>query len=382
MSSPRFRKHILLGLLCLSALVLTACGSQAATDMEEERPPLVTAAETKKGTLAETVHLTGNLSGSSEASVSYRGQIPLLVEEVLVEIGEEVKQGQVLVRLNTRDLHDQLQQAQAALDLQRASLNDARLSFESAQRNVERMQMLYAEGAISAQDWEQARDQYERARINLEQIVPAQIRQAEANLASVQNQLSQAQITAPIDGKVAERTVSIGQLVSPGSPLLRLVNIHEVFLEGGLPAAQAARVQIGQMAEIKGEGSEPLAGKVAAVSPAADSSGLFRVKVQLVDLPQQLQTGTYAEADIVVATHEDVLLIPRDALLSGSGESRKVFVHEEGKVKEVTIQIGLESGDLVEVRQGLMEGQQVVVDGKSFLSDGMAVEVVAREEEQ
>lgn len=365
------------------ALLLSACGSSANTATEEERPPVVRAAEVKQTTLTETVPLTGTLTGDAQASISYRGQMPLLVEAVLVEMGDTVEAGQVLVRLDARDIQTQVQQAEAALALHRSQLADAQIALEHARSEFERMDQLYREGAIAARDWEQAKVQVDRASVSAQQTLPAQIAQAEAALASARNQLSQAVITAPISGKVASIHVEEGQLAAPGSPVLDIVNLDEVFVTGSLPASQIARLEVGQPARVTlDNGAIEVEGRVAAISPAADTSGLFPVKVQLLNVQQAPRPGTYGKADIEVARHEQSIIIPRDALLAGTGKTRTVYVVEDNVAKEVTIEIGIEAGDEVQVLSGLTAGQFVVLDGKSYLADGMTVELVSEEEGQ
>lgn len=340
------RNHLAL-LLVLIAAVAAGCGqgrSEAAGAEAQAIPVQVRPAA--KAAIEEAISLPGRIVANQEAVLT--AKVPGRVSRVAVSLGEAVRRGQVLVGLEAADLAAQADQA--------------RVAFDNAQANYERMKLLYDEGAISRQQWEQA---------------ALQKAQAATALDLARSALANAAIVAPFDGYVTSLAAKVGETASPGLPLVTVMDTSRLYLEGGVADTHAARVRPGQAVRVEVEALPGVRfeGRVEAVSPAADAQRrTFPVRIALPEPPPGLRAGMFARAVLALDRREAAVTVPVDAVL-GQGAERRVYVVEGGVARERVIQTGLTDGVDVEVTRGLAAGEQVVVVGQQYLKDGARVRV-------
>lgn len=329
------------------------CGRRsAATAPAPEQAVPVAVVTAARGPIEEAVTIPGRVVARAEATLS--AKIPGRVSAVLVSLGDRVRRGQVLVRLDGADLAAQVEQARAA--------------WEAARNSRERMRLLYAEGAISRQQWEQAE---------------LQATQAAAALDAARAALANASITAPMDGWVTSVSAEVGQIAGPGVPLVTVADTSRLEMEASLTDTQAARIAPGQEVRVEAEAVPGVSvrGSVEAVAPAGDPQRRsFPVRMALLDPPPGLKAGMFARAVVTLERRDDALLIPVAAAL-GQGAKRYVFVVEDGKARLRTIVPGISDGVNLEVKSGLRAGERVVVSGQHYLRDGAPVRVNAAEAE-
>ena len=266
--------------------------------------------------------------------------------------GQPVKAGTVLVQLDDSVPKAQLQQAQANLAL--------------AQSQYQRSQELTRQGFIS----QQARDEAFN-----------QLKVQQAAVALAQAQLDKTRITAPFDGVMGLRQVSLGDYVSPGAELVAIESIDPLQVDFRVPEAYVGQLKSGMSFKIEFDALPGTArtGTVAAISPRVDVAGR---SVQLrADVPNQdrvLRAGMFARVQMQLSD-QPVLVIPETALVS-SGADRYVFVHRNGVVRQVMVQIGQRLSGKVEVAGDLKAGDQVVTAGLQKVADGTPVRVLASAE--
>ncbi|MBC7104414.1 MAG: efflux RND transporter periplasmic adaptor subunit [Firmicutes bacterium] len=356
-----------------------------------------------KGRLERGSIVSGKVAGAVEVNL-----VPKMagkVAHVAVDVGSRVQAGQVVVQLEANELAAAVAQAEAALaaaqsareqaqaELARAqaALEQARTSFTLAQANLQRGEFLLQQGAISQADFEtkfqtpyvnaeaglrQAEAAYEAAKERAGGGTAAQVAQAEAALRLARANYANSMVTSPISGVVTARYVDPGEAASPAGPVITVVQMDPVVVEVGVGETLVNRLQVGQEAAVRitAARSEPYTGRVKTVSPGADPrTKTYQVKVEIPNPDGTIKPGMFAEVDFG-GQAEEVLLVPRDAVVTRDGKT-VVFTVVDGKAVAREVEVGESDGRNVAVKAGLSEGEQIVVSGQDRLSDGTPVTV-------
>jgi RND family efflux transporter MFP subunit len=362
-------------MLCLRALptlvaagLLAGCGGSSPETAGPAPSLVVTTASPLTQAMERTITVSGSVAAWQEMflGVELTG---IRVAEVLVEVGDSVRAGQPLLRLDTRTLEVQARQADA-------SVAEARASLELARANAERGATLVKEGLISSSNADELRATLSSAE--------ARLATAEADLEAARLRLGFATLRAPDDGVISARSVQPGQIVSSGTDLLRLIRQGRLEWRAELTESDLTRVKIGTPIELASPSGERITGQVRAISPAVDPE--TRTGILYADLPApgNLRAGMFAQGQILLgATTASVL--PREAVIFRDGFPY-VFVARASapggdgatfNVEQRRITIGGQRGDFTEVQAGLKADERVVVRGAGFLSDGDLVREVA-----
>ena len=340
-----------LAIAALSTLLMLAGCSRgdAEAKSDEDKGPEAIPVEVEKVSrraIAASYGNTATLEPRAEAQVVAKTSGVAL--EVLVEEGQSVRAGQVLVRL----------------DPDRARLQAAQSSVQARklEANFRRAQQLEAQQMVSANDLDQIRYDLENAR-------------AVNRLANLE--LSYSNVVAPISGVIASRDIKPGNFVQINSPIFRIVDTERLEATLNVPEREIAKLRPGQTVELTVDAlpGRRFTGTVDRVSPVVDTgSGTFRV-VAAFEGEGELQAGMFSRLAIRYDQREDALVVPRRALLEDGGEPA-VYAIREGKASRVPLELGYSDGGWVEVRKGLGEGDAVVVAGKAALREGTAVQVL------
>jgi RND family efflux transporter MFP subunit len=288
------------------------------------------------------------------------------IARIYVNEGDRVRAGQLLAELDTRAIRLQLEQAEAALAGAKANLEDAR-------KNVERMERLFQEKAVSEQ-------QYEKARLVLE-AAQAQKDQAEAAVNLARPNLDVSLMEAPFDGVIASKNAEEGDVINPmmggmsaTSGVLSLVNYSRVKVKFDVAPEDIQKISRGQRIYLKGYDlpEQRFEGEISVVNAAADlQTKKFRVEALINNPDLQLKPGMFGQVIIEVKSKENVLAVPLKALL----ENSYVMVVEGDKAVRKNVTIGLKNKDLIEITSGLNENDLVIVEGNFGLPDGNPVEI-------
>lgn len=337
--------------------VLAGCGGEATE--EAAQPPAVTAEAPRLQQVARSLRVSGPVAAYEEMQlgVELNG---LRVTALNVDVGQQVRAGQVLLTLDHRTLDSELAQA-------RASMQEAEAALALARANYSRAETLAARQLISASQLDELR----ALRIQAE----AQLATARARRDAAQLQRAFAELRAPADGIVSRRMVQPGQVVAAGTELLRLIRDGRLEWRAELPERQLALVEVGNPVELAYQGST-ISGRVRAVSPGVDAES--RTGTLYVDLPEPgpLKAGVYLEGRIVTGSGQ-ALMLPSEAVVQRDGHAY-VFVLDDGQVvQRRRVRTGLAEAGRIEIVEGLEPGRQVVVKGAGFLGEGDRVRVVA-----
>jgi multidrug efflux pump subunit AcrA (membrane-fusion protein) len=388
------------GLLMLFA---SGCGRSGAEPVMEEEAVAVQVEQATLGSIRETVAFSGEVAAGSEVQVMPKAGGRII--RVTAAVGQEVRKGELLVELEARELTMAVRQAEAAVEMARANLQNAKTggalaqlqaavrqteaSYNNAQTILRRMEMLYSEGAIALQQLESARLQVEvagsQASLAREQlaifergegqaqVLEAQVRQAEVGLEMAQLNLSNARILSPVSGLVVAITAEPGNLASPGLPLVTLAGLDGVTVTARLTEQAVGLFSLGMAveAEVPAIGVT-LQGEVREVAPGAVAGNRsFLVKAQ-VPAADGLRAGMFARLRLVAAESAGAVLLPRMAVLEQEGR-HFVFTVKDGKAVRREVTVGLQDEQFTEILTGFAAGEKVITAGQQFLEDGTTV---------
>lgn len=350
----------------------------AATQAEEVTP--VKVVKVDKGELTSMIKVSGKVAASKEVTIV--PQVGGKVTAVKVAVGQKVKKGDLLITIDDSDILAQIKLNEAALGVSKAGQQQAAITYQEAQNNLERMKSLFAQGAISKSQLEEAENAFAKAAASYNPNsgntqTAAQIKQAQAQLEAARINLRNTKITAPIDGVVAAKNIEPGEMASPGSPVLTIVDTDQMTVEGNFAESEVNFAKVGDKVKVyvTSAAKEPFEGYIESVSPIADlTTKAYPVKVRIENTSQLLKGGMTAEILMTAEAKEDVLVLPREALLD-QGDKYIVYVIKDNKAQERVVSIGLTTDNMAEITEGLKAGEQVVISGQQYLSDGTKVTV-------
>jgi RND family efflux transporter MFP subunit len=310
-----------------------------------------------RGDVVKTVLVDGSLVMPNKAYLSF--DITGIVEEVLVEEGNNVTKDQVLARLDAPSLESSVEMAELQVEIAEEQVEAARAQYEIALINLDEGVLGQSEDVLE-QQVNIAKASWKTAKLNLET--------AELSLESAELNLEKAEIVAPFDGVVSDISITEGEEISTvtlATPAISLVDTGEIEMRGFIDEIDVAMVQVGQEANILLDAlpDEEVNGEVAFISlVSATQVGVvsYYTTITLENLVEDLRDGMTATAEVIIERRDDVLLIPNKAL-RGTWDNPKVLVLVDEQAEELEITLGLTDGINTEVLSGLEEGEEVVL---------------------
>lgn len=315
------------------------------------------------------------------------------VKSVLVDVGETVKQGQLVAEMDTVDLDDRVTSAVASVSRARsavvtaeAQVNDAKSRQELAGIEVRRYIDLGRKDIVSQSTVE--------GKVQQKSSADAQLAAAEAALAGsreelarlnaekegVKQQRQNIRMMAPADGVVISRDAEPGSTVVAGQSVIKLVQPSSLWIKVRVDQGRSAGLRVGLPAEItlRSNPGKPLAGKVVRVEPVSDSVTEERIAEVAFDrLPQGVSIGEMAEITLYLPAISDALVLP-NASLSHQGARTGVWLHEDGHIRFVPVKTGAEGLDgKVQIIGGLQAGDEVVVYSERELRDDSRIKIIS-----
>lgn len=352
------------GLLVIVLLAVTLIWSSGMLAGKEQAGPAAAALTVKAAAvqyvdITPSLNLNATLEGQTSATIS--AKIAGRIERVLVQEGQRVKAGEPLLELETVELANSVRQAGDAV-------RKAQAGYDLALNDFNRYQALYEKGAVSEQ-------QLDNARVKLK-TAEADLSSAKANESSAQQQYSYGVVSAPVDGVIANRAATVGQVVSPGAALMLVQDINQIYAVINVEQKDLGRVKVGQTATISVDAypDRSFSGTVAVMNPEAGSgSRMFRTKILIDNSNGELKPGMFAKAELATGESARVLTIPQSAVVQKQGLYH-VFTLENNKAVRRPIEVGEITESAIVVKSGLEAGQEVITTSVSRLKDGDAVQ--------
>jgi len=325
--------------------------------MKKSGPPpeVVSSAPAGKQTWEGTLIAVGNVVSAKGVALS--NDSPGVVVRLHFKSGDTVKEGQVLVELDT--------------NVERAQLASLKARRELAEISVKRSTALATSGAVA------------QSQVDAD---ASAFKSLTADASALQAQIGRKVIRAPFSGRLGIRAVNLGQYLAPGTTVTVLESAESVFVDFSLPQQELPKLKVGMQVRALQEGlAEPLAeGVISAIDPSVDPiTRTIKVRASLPNQDDRLRPGMFVRAAVVLPEESAVVAIPQTAIVRASyGDS--VFLVEsktnsEGKAHKVAqqqfVKLGAARGDFVQVVEGVREGQEVVTSGAFKLRNGMSVSI-------
>ena len=331
---------------------------------------LVDTAQVEPRQFETTLEVLGELIPQAEVDVMSR--ISGRLQQVLVNRGEPVQEGQLLAVVDDVDLRQQIIRSEAATAVARAGVNREEATYRNLLLQVKRYQNLHEEALISTQELEDLESRLFVAEAQVE-LAKAQVLQAEASLRELGIQQEQTRIYSPLDGFVGTRYLEPGALVSPSLSILSVLEVDRVKTVVPVVETAIRRVRIGLPAEIAVDAypDRIYEGTVTRITPFLNpETRSADVEIEIANPDNTLKPGMFARVKIDSKISRDALSIPRSALLTRGSQKGVFLLTEDMATVFQTIEIGQIKGNVVEVIEGLEAGVEVVNAGASNLNEG------------
>jgi membrane fusion protein, multidrug efflux system len=299
-------------------------------------------------TLSRVLPLSGSIAPFVQATV--KSKVGGEVEQLKLREGQDVREGDVIARVDTRNLQAQYDREAAAVDKARADLDLARL-------NRDKNRTLLDQKFISQNTFEQTESAYAGS--------VAQLKLAEAEARVAQINLQDAVIRAPFSGTIAKRLVQPGEKVSPDSDIVALVDLKQMVLEAAVPATEIPSVRVGQKVRfrVSGFGDRQFEGEVQRINPlTADGSRAIPVYIAVPNADTALKGGMFAQGELQLDSAQPVLAVAQRAVREEAGAAY-VYTLQADKIVRTPVTLGPRNkGEaFVEVRSGLGQGDRVII---------------------
>jgi len=354
--------------LALAILPLPACSRKSAGgEADESAAPAteVTVTRVARADVSSTLTVTGTVAALPNRDVKVSSLVPGRIARTMVAEGEQVREGDALAKIEDRPFLDQLQQAEAAVELAQANLDNARL-------NRDRNESLFQRGIAARKDLEDARTQLS--------VSEATLRQANAALALARLQLARTEVRSPLAGTVVKRFTSAGEQVdgTAAAPLFEVASLSEVELFGNVSALYLGQIRVGAKLPVATDAfpGKSFAGKVVAISPAVDpSTNVGLVRIRLGNGAGLLRLGMFLSAQMPLQTHAKALVVPAQAVYRDEQGNPEVYRVQGDDAAAVPVKLGIETKAQVELLSGVQAGDTLILSGGYGLKDHAKVKV-------
>ena len=314
----------------------------------------------------ESYETTGSVVSRTSSTVSSR--VMGTVTSLAVKEGSAVREGQLLLTIDDRDLKERVRAAAEAFNEAVHALESARRQEDLAVKTYERYRKLHEDKAVTTQELDNVTNQADQARHGVERA-EAMVKRAEASREEARIFLGFSRVVSPIAGVVTSKMIDVGSMASPGVPLLQLEDKASRLVEAGFEERMLSAIEVGMEVKVRVHSSaEETIGKIVEVVPTVDPrTRTFIVKIHVPGL--DLRSGQYGTVRFTSGAR-DLLLVPSAAVVT-RGQLTGVFrVGEENLVTYRLIRIGRPYGEMVEVLSGLEGGDTIIVDGLENAVDG------------
>lgn len=324
--------------------------SEEGEDEPEDQSVPIEITLLSRGRIESILRFSTNLEAESEVQVL--SEAARKIRSLLVEEGDDVVKGEVLIRLQD--------------DEQRNELARVESQFANAKREYERKSSLFEQQLISEQE-------YNQATYDLEQL--------EIALKDAQRRLSYTEVRAPISGTITQRLVKVGDQITVNQHLFDIVDFDSIVARIYVPEKELYRIRTGQTARVfaDADGKDDRYGTVDRIAPRVDPrSGTIKVTVA-IPRSQGLLPGMYVTVELITEVHEDALLLPKKAIVYDADQLFVFRLKDDATVERLLIEPALEDRDNVEPAGILNDGDRIVIAGQASLKDGSEVRIVGDE---
>lgn len=419
----------LLASAVIASLAFSGCSGKTETVAEVSNALSVEVVAASNGEVETSYLYAGKTAPVETANVF--SLVSGIVDTVNFDIGDTVKEGDVLFTMDTESIETNLkalrasyeaalanvevsQNALAAVDgastqMQienaKVSLDSAKMAYDTAKTNYENTKVLFEQGFVSQIDMDavtdaftQAENTYNQAKTSYDltsgqmldenrdraqsslKAAQAQANSAAAQIEAAEKSLRDAQVKSPINGVVTGKNVTAGVLLSSSSVPFTITDNSTVIVKVSVSEQIINRLEKGQSVDVKiaAVSDSIMKGNIKTVNPAANSAGTYDVEIEISNITGVVKTGMFAEVSFTKAKGYNSIVVDRDAVISKNNEEY-VFVAEDGKAVKKPVVMGVDDGETVQILKGVEDGDMVIVKGQTYLEEGNEVEIVVKD---
>ncbi|MCZ6767916.1 MAG: efflux RND transporter periplasmic adaptor subunit [Acidobacteria bacterium] len=327
-----------------------------------------------------STYIVSNTTLEAIRKITVQARLNAIVEEILVEEGPTVREGDTLLRLEDQEVRNEYEQASIAVDQARLGNQQAEVKAQLSVANYERTRNLFQQELISQQDFDQVSLINRTDELALE-TAKEQFEAAQARLRASTIQLEYAEIHSPISGVITERLIEVGDRVNGNQEVFSVEEFPPLWARIFVPEKDWPQLKIAQKAQVSLETfpEQDFEASIKMINPTIDAtSGTVKVTLEMTQT-ERLRPGMFGTVYIATETRPDAIVIPKKAILRERDEDRAFVVRADGSVEKRDVVIGFSDEDRVEILEGIQEGEAVVTVGYEGLSDGYAVNIMSWE---
>jgi RND family efflux transporter MFP subunit len=290
--------------------------------------------------------MTGTTAAYREVTIMSETQGKVL--SMNLELGQKVKEGQIIAVVD-----DELKMAQ---------LKTAEANLDKARKDLERFESLLKEKAATEYQVENAR---------------LQVKLAESQFTIAKRQVEDSKIKSPLSGTVIMKMLEAGMMVGPAAPVATIADLSKIKVRVNVPEKEIYKLKLQQPVEVSFEalGNQKFTGRISAIGDKADEAHTFLVEITVPNTQGILKAGMFATVDFKLPSERNALLIPRKAI-DGSLKQPIVYIAQGNKAVKKEVTLGVEKGTMIEVVNGLNEADLIITSGHSNLSENAEIEVI------
>ena len=390
----RYRRILLVPIVVLWA-VLSSCSSSEVTQTGsnpersgrgragqgrtvESRAISIRAYRAKREPIS--TYIVSNTTLEAIRKVTVYARLNAIIEEIMVEEGAFVGEGDVLLRLEDREVRNEYEQASIAVDEAVLGLRQGEVQVQLSAADYERSLDLFEQRLISKQEFDQVTLTNRIDGLALE-TAHQRLEAARARLRAASIQLEYTEIPSPIDGVITERLVEVGDRVNGNEEVFSVSEFPPLWARIFVPERNLPQLKVAQKAQVRVDTfpDQDFEATIKLINPTVDAtSGTVKVTFEM-ERTDRLRPGMFGTVYIATETRPDAIVIPKKAVLRERGENRVFVITAENLVEKREVVLGFSEEDRVEILEGIQEGEDIVTVGYEGLADGYAVNIISWE---
>lgn len=397
------KKYLALFLL-IGSLGLVGCGEAPKI---EEKPIAVSVQMAKGGEIENMNSFTGTTKIKEETSVTV--EMGGTIQEIYVTLGQQVKRGDKLLTIKGDDAQNSVKQAQAALDIAKASytnsknsleenLKTAQRSYDEAKRSHDNNTQLYQAEAISEDAYKKSENDFDRAKQSfdmaqksydtangksipeLQDLAEKQLNQAQVAYDIAASNLNKLTLTSPVDGIITAKNFDANEMVSQQQPAFVISSPNTLQVDLNITQGDLSKFSVGKEVDVK-IAKKAIKGIIKYVPTVVEEkTSLYNVQIVIDNSVENFKAGMSVDVEISVEKQDNTITTSKKAVFEEDGKKYVYIVNSENKAVKTEVTTGIETSKVIEIKSGITKEDTVIIGGITLISDGIKVYPVVKED--